>query len=186
MRNEYLLKRKHFSCTECGKCCTGSGVVWANRAELDAIRGIVEGGRHDHDAFVAAYVDVDEMERRGVDLGAEDWYILKNAETKLDGAEHCIFLDPSTNLCEIYQARPLQCQTFPFWPELLSSRAWREEASVCEGIVLEEDEDDVAADPTRNPLTPPDEKLRKLNSFEDYLKTFPYNGLEAELGKKTA
>ena len=176
MRNEYLLKRKHFSCTECGKCCTGSGVVWANGAELDAIRAVVEGGRHDHDSFVATYVDVDEMKRRNADLDAKDWFILKNAETKLDGADHCVFLDPETNLCRVYTARPLQCLTFPFWPELLGSRAWREEASACEGIVLEGEEDEVANDPKRNPLTPLDEKLRKLNSFEDYLETFPYNG----------
>lgn len=36
---------------------------------------------------------------------------------------------------QIYGARPLQCQTYPWWPELMSDRSWVAEAgAVCEGI----------------------------------------------------
>lgn len=173
VRNEYLLKSKNFSCTECGKCCTGSGVVWANHAELEAIRGLIAPEATFED-FHEAYVDVEEMKRRNVDVDAKEWFVLKNADTKLNGAEHCIFLNAETNQCRIYSARPLQCATYPWWPELLSSREWREEGmNVCEGIVLDGDEEDVINDPTRT-LTPLDEKLSKLNSFEAYLAEFPH------------
>ena len=35
----------------------------------------------------------------------------------------------------VYPVRPLQCRTYPFWPEVLASRqAWQREARRCEGI----------------------------------------------------
>jgi hypothetical protein len=51
-----------------------------------------------------------------------------------DRSGSCIFLD-STGRCGIYAARPVQCRTYPFWPELVSNEAdWRREARRCEGI----------------------------------------------------
>ena len=97
-RNTYLLSKKHFACTECGKCCTGAGVVWANRAELEAMRNAIDAGMSIED-FIAAYVDKDEMELRGVDVEKKEWFILKNADGKLNGTEYCVFLDPETNHC---------------------------------------------------------------------------------------
>jgi uncharacterized protein len=46
----------------------------------------------------------------------------------------CSFLDPEGR-CRVYRARPTQCRTYPFWPELLRSKAaWHAEAARCEGI----------------------------------------------------
>jgi Fe-S-cluster containining protein len=51
-----------------------------------------------------------------------------------DNAGACIFLD-ATGQCGIYAVRPIQCRTYPFWPELVNSEtAWRREAHRCEGI----------------------------------------------------
>ena len=37
--------------------------------------------------------------------------------------------------CSIHPAKPTQCRTFPFWPELVESRrAWRKTAHYCPGI----------------------------------------------------
>ena len=37
--------------------------------------------------------------------------------------------------CSIHPAKPTQCRTFPFWPELLQSRrAWKATAKYCPGI----------------------------------------------------
>jgi len=45
----------------------------------------------------------------------------------------CPFLEGT--LCSVYEARPLQCRTFPFWPELLETEArWRRLARFCPGI----------------------------------------------------
>jgi Fe-S-cluster containining protein len=52
----------------------------------------------------------------------------KDAETY-----DCIFLKDKQ--CMIYPVRPKQCQTFPWWPENLSSKeAWEGLSSYCEGI----------------------------------------------------
>ncbi len=45
----------------------------------------------------------------------------------------CVFLEGKA--CKVYPVRPTQCQTFPFWPGNLTSRAaWDEAATHCEGI----------------------------------------------------
>lgn len=38
------------------------------------------------------------------------------------------------NRCRVYEARPWQCRTWPFWPENMNSRVWENEvASWCPG-----------------------------------------------------
>jgi len=36
--------------------------------------------------------------------------------------------------CSVHPAKPLQCQAFPFWPELLNKRAWEKTGKWCPGI----------------------------------------------------
>jgi len=37
--------------------------------------------------------------------------------------------------CSIHPAKPTQCRTFPFWPEMVENRAeWNETAKFCPGI----------------------------------------------------
>lgn len=37
--------------------------------------------------------------------------------------------------CTAYEARPVQCSTYPFWPFIAGSeRSWREESRECPGI----------------------------------------------------
>jgi uncharacterized protein len=46
---------------------------------------------------------------------------------------HCHFL--GADGCSIHPAKPTQCRTFPFWPELIEDRrAWRDTARFCPGI----------------------------------------------------
>ena len=48
--------------------------------------------------------------------------------------DRCIFLNAGGH-CRVYPLRPLQCRTYPFWPELAgNARAWISEARRCEGI----------------------------------------------------
>jgi Fe-S-cluster containining protein len=46
----------------------------------------------------------------------------------------CVFLKDGK--CSVYQHRPAQCSTFPFWPELLRDKdTWEEDvASFCPGV----------------------------------------------------
>lgn len=51
----------------------------------------------------------------------------------------CVFLRIDSNngkaLCSIYESRPQQCRSWPFWPEnLRGSSAWRAAAKTCPGM----------------------------------------------------
>ena len=46
----------------------------------------------------------------------------------------CPFLD-SERRCSVYEARPTQCRTWPFWKENLAEARWKQELpSVCPGL----------------------------------------------------
>ena len=51
----------------------------------------------------------------------------------------CVFRDresvPGKAVCGVYEDRPAQCRTWPFWPSLLASEAhWRQGSRVCPGM----------------------------------------------------
>jgi uncharacterized protein len=49
--------------------------------------------------------------------------------------DFCPFLDRATNRCTVYEARPVQCRTFPFWGDMIDERGWTHEAhTLCEGV----------------------------------------------------
>ena len=46
----------------------------------------------------------------------------------------CVFFDGQTRKCTVYNARPRQCRTWPFWnSNLRTEAAWRETCKVCPG-----------------------------------------------------
>ena len=105
-----------FECSQCGDCCTGEpGYVWVEEHE------IIKLAQH-------LAMDVDAFERKFVrQVGPR-----KSLVEYPDG--DCIFLDPENRGCSVYEARPIQCRTWPFWDSNLSSRkAWKETCEVCPG-----------------------------------------------------
>jgi Fe-S-cluster containining protein len=107
----------HFKCTGCGDCCTGGAdyVVEVTREEQRRIQSHLGISWR---WFRRRYV-------RRLDDGSESLEDADNA---------CIFLDAGRR-CRIYEVRPTQCRTYPFWPTLLTSeRVWNAEARRCEGI----------------------------------------------------
>lgn len=105
-----------FACQNSGRCCKARGEyahVYLSDAEAEA---------------AARYLSLDlaEFERRYCRF--EDG----ERELRFEGGG-CVFL--SGNLCSIYEARPRQCATWPFWPENLDKRVWdRDVAPFCPGI----------------------------------------------------
>jgi hypothetical protein len=46
----------------------------------------------------------------------------------------CCFFERGKG-CTVYEARPAQCRTYPFWPEVIVSReSWRAESRRCPGV----------------------------------------------------
>jgi len=104
-----------FECQSgCIDCCTQSGFVYLNDEDV---------------ARAAAFVGLtaEEFEKR---------YVYRTRrKMRLRVAKHarCPFLLEGG--CSIHPAKPLQCRTFPFWPELVeSAREWKKAARRCRGI----------------------------------------------------
>jgi Fe-S-cluster containining protein len=107
-----------FKCTGCGDCCTGGpGYVWVNQQEIDALARRLG-------------IDSLEFERRFVtQIGVRR--SLK--ELKHRGYD-CVFLDADTRRCTVYEDRPRQCRTWPFWDSNLKSpEAWQATCEACPG-----------------------------------------------------
>ncbi|KAK1945900.1 Methyltransferase-like protein 13 [Phytophthora citrophthora] len=127
--------RLRFRCTACGKCCTGSGGrVRVNEREVEELAAatdssVVEFKRRFTHA-VEEIVDGQKMKQ----------FVLR--QTPDD--KQCVFLKGSK--CSVYQARPTQCRTFPWWPQnLISDYDWQLAAKDCEGIHLEDEKEDTPA-----------------------------------------
>ena len=108
---EWYADGLRFACTQCGNCCTGPpGAVWFTADEGRAM---------------AARVGVSEQEfyRRFARRVGRRWSL---NERRTSHGYDCTFLDRETHpgraVCGLYDARPMQCRTWPFWPENLESR----------------------------------------------------------------
>ena len=93
------------------------------------------------DYFV--YLNEQEAEKICVHLQlSRSWFRRRYLERLEDGElvaasgtdNRCAFLD-ARGQCKVYPVRPLQCRTYPFWPELVQRKSgWAREAKRCEGI----------------------------------------------------
>ena len=46
----------------------------------------------------------------------------------------CVFFDPQARKCTVYNGRPRQCRTWPFWQSnVQSEEAWKQTCEVCPG-----------------------------------------------------
>jgi Fe-S-cluster containining protein len=106
-----------FQCTGCGGCCTGApGFVWVTNDEIAALAAEVE-------------MEVGAFERRYVrTVGVRK--SLRERKKTYD----CVFLDAQTRKCTVYNARPKQCRTWPFWDSnIRTPEAWAHTCEVCPG-----------------------------------------------------
>jgi uncharacterized protein len=105
-----------FSCTQCGDCCTGApGHVWVEGEEIDRLV-----------AFLG--LERDDFGRRFLRL--VDGHLSLVEKPNGD----CTFWERGAG-CTVYPARPTQCRTYPFWPEVISSeRRWTAERDKCPGV----------------------------------------------------
>lgn len=115
VNNVWFKDGLRFECTRCGACCTGSeGFVWVNDAEVAALAtrlGITEG------EFRKSYT------RRAQG---------KTTLIEREGGD-CIFWQKSKG-CTVYEDRPRQCRTWPFWNSNIHSESdWEYTTEICPG-----------------------------------------------------
>jgi hypothetical protein len=104
-----------FTCQPgCTNCCDQSGFVYLNEDDLKrAARFVKMSAKKFEEEYV--YRTTHQMRFR------------KPPD------KQCPFLE--NHGCSIHPAKPTQCRTFPFWPELVEQRAaWNRTADYCPGI----------------------------------------------------
>jgi len=105
-----------FKCTGCGKCCTGSpGYVFLSKSDMERLSSHFS-------------LTLDEFTKKYTRLIDGQYALLDRLHS-----EDCIFLE--NNRCSVYEARPVQCKTFPWWiHNLRDPEDWEEASTKCEGI----------------------------------------------------
>jgi Fe-S-cluster containining protein len=103
-----IIKKEGFSygfnplaCNSCGgRCCIGeSGYIYVTKSEIQKISELLG---LDINEFASKY-----LFKKG--------YKYSIKEVKYGESYECVFFDRELNGCKIYEARPNQCATFPFW-----------------------------------------------------------------------
>jgi len=105
-----------FSCTNCGRCCSGApGYVWVEAEEIAALAA-------------ALSMDTQHFERRFVRRVGKRKSLIERENGD------CVFLGNVGRRCLVYEARPRQCRTWPFWTvNVASLQAWEAVARNCPG-----------------------------------------------------
>jgi len=107
-----------FECQGSGKCCTSHGEFGFVFLTLEDRRRFARHLGLTTSAFTRKYCDRDGRV-----------YHLKEDPKNPD----CMFLKDKR--CSVYHARPTQCRTWPFWPEVMSAKAWSKDvAQFCPGV----------------------------------------------------
>lgn len=90
------------ACDACeGNCCIGeSGYIWITKTEIQKLA-------------LHLNISVDEV---GLQYLMKVGYRYSIKEKQLSEDNYaCVFFDMQKKQCSIYEARPSQCKTFPFW-----------------------------------------------------------------------
>jgi len=113
-----ILENYDFKCQQCSVCCRHEpGAVFLTKEDVIKIHTKLDLTLSE---FLKKYCRSLEKNNKNV------------AALKEKSNYDCIFWDSG---CTIYEVRPLQCRTYPFWPFLVESKKdWNEEKYRCRGI----------------------------------------------------
>jgi len=115
-RKKFYHEGIRFECQDCGRCCLSRG------------------------GYGYVYLTAEDRKRLATHLEMTTREFTIRYTDRTDGLLHlkdpdrdCVFLEE--NRCSVYEARPRQCRSWPFWPENMKKKVWeREIASFCPGI----------------------------------------------------
>ncbi len=107
-----------FECQGSGKCCTSHGEY-----------GFVFLTPEDRTRFAEFFkIRTSDFTKKYCDRTNGVWHLkedLKNMD--------CMFLDGKR--CSVYEGRPSQCRTWPFWNEVMNAKTWAKDvATFCPGV----------------------------------------------------
>ena len=112
-----------FECTRCGNCCSGApGSVLVSDTEIAKLAGRLE----------LATDEFREIYTRRLRKGDVSLREKRNGE--------CVFynkgaVEGTKTGCSVYEDRPRQCRSWPFWRGVVHSpESWAEDAEDCPGM----------------------------------------------------
>ena len=105
-----------FGCRQCGRCCIGEpGFVWVDEDEITAMAKRLGLRR---EAFLLNFVRQTGSRKSLIELPNGD----------------CIFFDREIKGCKVYEQRPTQCKTWPFWNcNIDTPGSWKKTVKFCPG-----------------------------------------------------
>jgi len=109
------------ACETCGgACCTGaSGYIWAKYPEIEKMADFLS-------------LTVEEFAIRYLKKVKHRYSLV---EKRLEDDNFaCIFFNNELKQCSIYEVRPRQCRTFPFWETFKNNK--EEVKNECPGIII--------------------------------------------------
>ena len=123
MNRPWWMKGVPFSCqADCGKCCDEPGGIVYLRPEDAKILS-----KHHQ-------LEMDEWLERDCRQTIDGRFVLKSDPI----TDICIYLSADKK-CTVYESRPVQCKSYPFWPEnLRSERSWKRTIEECTGLYSED------------------------------------------------
>lgn len=109
-----------FECQSgCVNCCARPGEVFLTEGDRERIAG-----------YLSLAVEVFSERYCAPDDG-------QGLRLSIPAAESCHFLEAKG--CRVHDVKPLQCQTFPFWPETVATRkTWKGLRGYCPGVGIGE------------------------------------------------
>lgn len=117
-QKEWWRSGVQFQCQGSGKCCTSHGEF-----------GYVFLSPEDR-ARIAKLLNmrVSDFTKKYCEKTGGVWHLIEEK-----GKPDCLFLEGKR--CGIYEARPSQCRTWPFWPEVMNAKSWQKDVvEFCPGV----------------------------------------------------
>ena len=115
---EWWREGVRFECQGSGKCCTSHGeygfvyMTFADRQRMAKVLGL----------------STSDFTRKYCDRTGDFWHLKERKENP-----DCVFLKGKQ--CGVYEGRPMQCRSWPFWPEVMNAKEWKKDvASFCPGV----------------------------------------------------
>jgi Fe-S-cluster containining protein len=117
-KTEWWRAGVQFQCQGSGQCCTS------------------------HGEFGYVFMTLEDRKRMAKVLKMRTGEFTKKYCEKTGGIHHlieekgkpdCMFLRGKR--CGVYEGRPTQCRTWPFWPEVMEAKAWKKDVvEFCPGV----------------------------------------------------
>ncbi|MCO5113499.1 MAG: YkgJ family cysteine cluster protein [Bdellovibrionaceae bacterium] len=117
MSKNFYKKGLHFECQGSGKCCLSRGeygYVYLTKSDAKRMAKVLE-------------LTVAEFKKQYCRVTGGVLHLIQPEDSI-----NCVFLQD--NRCSVYEGRPTQCRTWPFWPENMNPKAWKRDViNFCPG-----------------------------------------------------